>query len=217
MQRPITLTGAAAIGLALFTGCGLAASGHPRATVRASGRFLRWKKPPAMIINPQKTYIADFLTSAGRFQMTLFAKRDPHATNNFIFLAKHHFFNGDTFFRVIKTFMIQTGDPLNRGTGGPGYSWKGGLPHFPYQPGIVAMANRGGNRNTNGSQFFICTGPASESLNVTPNYTELGRITRGMRVVEKIAAGKVRKNPKTRELSQPVHPVVIREVSIHVR
>ncbi len=169
-----------------------------------------------MTINPQKIYIADFVTSAGRFQMTLFAKSDPRATNNFVFLANHRFFDGDTFFRVIKPFMIQTGDPLNRGTGGPGYSWTGSRPHLPYQPGIVAMANQGAP-NSNGSQFFICTGLASENLNVTPNYTELGRITQGMSVVEKIAAGKVRKNPQTHEISQPVHPVVIRRIRILVR
>jgi cyclophilin family peptidyl-prolyl cis-trans isomerase len=169
-----------------------------------------------MVIDPHRQYEAVVKTTAGSFTISLFAKQDPVAVNNFVFLAQHQFFNGDTFFRVVKDFVIQTGDPLNQGTGGPGYQWNGELPPpYPYGPGIVAMANTG-NPNTNGSQFFICTGSQSQSLNQTPIYTEVGRVTAGWDTVLKIAAGPVVANPVMGgEVSKPVHPVTILDVTVH--
>ncbi len=198
------------------SGCGQQAAksaGHAQSVT--SGRNLRWPSPPKMFINPNKTYKAAIKTTAGTFVMTLFAKQDPAAVNNFVFLAHHQFFNGDEIFRVIKPFMFQTGDPLNDGRGGPGYEWNGETPTYPYQPGIVAMANTG-NPNTNGSQFFVCTGPESASLNQDPIYTELGRVTKGWNVVQKIADGPVKTNPQTKEHSLPVHPYYITAVTISV-
>ncbi len=183
------------------------------APIVQNGRNLRWSHAPKMLINPTKTYTATVKTTAGIFDIALFAKQDPIAVNNFVFLADHKFFNGDEIFRVIKPFMFQTGDPLNDGYGGPGYEWKGETPTFPYQPGIVAMANSG-NPNTNGSQFFVCTGPDSINLNQNPIYTELGRVTNGWRVVQKIADGPVKTNPKTQEHSLPIHPYYITSVTI---
>ncbi|MBX5468074.1 MAG: peptidylprolyl isomerase [Firmicutes bacterium] len=188
----------------------------PLPAAEPSGRMLRWSSPPPMTINPQRHYTAVIRTTVGSFTVDLFARQDPVAVNNFVFLARHRFFVGDTFFRVVKNFVVQTGDPLNQGTGGPGYQWAGELPPpFPYGPGIVAMANTG-NPNTNGSQFFICTGPESQSLNQTPIYTELGRVTQGWATVERIADGSVVQNPVMGgELSKPVHPVTILSVTIH--
>jgi cyclophilin family peptidyl-prolyl cis-trans isomerase len=208
---------------ATLSGCGLFASPTHHTRI-LSGRNLRWKKPPAMSINVNKTYVAHFATTAGDFQMTIFAKQDPVSANNFIFLANHHFFNGDTFFRLVKSFIVQAGDPLNLGTGGPGYSWNGSKeqPTVPYGPGIVAMANSG-SPTTNGSQFFICTGTESELLNQNPVYTELGRITQGLSVVQKISDGKVKLNPYVPlgngryEKSRPIHPVTIENVTIDVK
>ena len=148
------------------------------------------------------TYTAQVSTNMGSFNIHLFARHDPVAVNNFVFLAQHGFYNGDRFFRIIRTFMIQTGDPHNNGTGGPGYQFNDELPPpYPYTPGIVAMANAG--PNTNGSQFFICTGSACSSLNQDPVYTEVGRVISGMSVVEKIAAIPVGPNPTTHEVSLP--------------
>ncbi len=202
--------------LVLMAGCGSAASSkpQPKPVSLASGRNLRWPKPPSMAIDTSDVYQATVNTTDGSFVIHLFTKHDPVAVNNFVFLARHRFFNGDIIFRVIKPFMFQTGDPNNIGTGGPGYEWNGELPiSFPYQPGIVAMANAN-NPNTNGSQFFVCTGTESDSLNSDPIYTELGRVTSGMPVVESIASGAVKTNPVTGEDSYPVHPVSINSITI---
>lgn len=166
-----------------------------------------------MTINPHLKYEATVTTSAGSFVISLFAAQDTVAVNNFVFLARHHFFDGDRFFRVLAAFVIQTGDPLNNGTGGPGYHWKGGPPTFPYEPGIVAMANAG-NFSSNGSQFFICTGPESTTLNQHAIYTEIGRVTSGWNTVTTIANGPVTTNPRTGETSLPLNPVHIIRVTI---
>ncbi|MDA8193672.1 MAG: peptidylprolyl isomerase [Thermaerobacter sp.] len=200
----------------ILVGCGATASppAHPPATAKPHPVVRHWSHPPAMTINPNGHYLAVIKTTAGTFTISLFAKQDPVAVNNFVFLAHHDFFNGNRFFRVLAPFIIQTGDPLNNGTGGPGYQWNGELPRaFPYQPGIVAMANAN-NPNTNGSQFFICTGSESETLNQDPIYTELGRVTQGWAVVKTIADGAVTTNPTTGEDSMPVHPYSIISVTI---
>lgn len=154
----------------------------------------QWAAPPSMQIDVNKQYSALFHTNYGDFTVQLFAKDAPHTVNNFVFLVKNHFYKDDQFFRIIKSFMIQTGDPSNNGTGGPGYQFADELPvKVPYAPGIVAMANSG--KDTNGSQFFICTGTDSAGLNSQPNYTEFGKVTSGMDVVTKIAALPVVQNP----------------------
>ncbi len=213
------------LGVAVLLGAGLlagfVATSHqaPRKPIE-SGRDLRWKKAPPLTINVNKTFVADFTTTAGNFQMTLFAKQDPVAANNFVFLARHHFYNGDTFFRVIKPFMVQTGDPLNNGTGGPGYSLHAELPPtVPYSPGVVSMAHAA-SPNSNGSQFFICTGAECAGLNQKGynTYTEIGRITQGLAVVDKIANGKVKANPLMGgEVSKPLHPYTIKNITIKVK
>src|SRR3972149_6419321 len=108
--------------------------------------------------------------------------------------------------------MIQTGDPTGTGSGGPGYKFTDELPpKHSYEPGIVAMANAG--PNTNGSQFFICVGPDSNSLNSYPNYTQFGRVVEGMDVVQKIAATPVGPgNPG--ETSRPLTPPGITRITI---
>lgn len=174
-----------------------------------------WSAAPAMALKAGATYTADVSTNYGRFTISLFAKQDPVAVNNFVFLAQHNFYNGDRFFRIIRTFMVQTGDPNNNGTGGPGYQFADELPPtVPYAPGVVAMANAG--PNTNGSQFFICTGAACGSLNQSPNYTELGTVSAGMSVVQKIAAIPVTVNPATGENSFPKADAHINSITVHV-
>jgi cyclophilin family peptidyl-prolyl cis-trans isomerase len=151
-----------------------------------------WSSPPAMALKPGASYSAVVTTNFGAFTISLFAAQDPVAVNNFVFLAQQHYYDGLRFFRVIKTFMVQTGDPNNNGTGGPGYRFGDELPPtVPYAPGVVAMANSG--PNTNGSQFFVCTGQDCDTL--PPSYTELGQVTSGMDVVQKIAALPTKANP----------------------
>lgn len=204
---------------ATIAGCGAAAQstapGTAPSAAQSVGIVRHWTAPPAMTINPNAHYSAVVKTTAGSFVISLFAKEDPVAVNNFVFLARHHFYDQNEFFRVLAPFVIQTGDPLNNGTGGPGYQWNGEKPTFPYQPGIVAMANAN-NPNTNGSQFFICTGSESETLNQNPIFTELGRVTKGWSTVKKIADGPVTKNPATGEDSLPLHPYRILQITIRV-
>jgi cyclophilin family peptidyl-prolyl cis-trans isomerase len=176
---------------------------------------LQWSSPPAMQIDVNKQYDAVVHTNYGNFTIQLFAKSAPHTVNNFVFLAKHNYYDNNQFFRIIQSFMIQTGDPTNTGTGTPGYSFNDELPpKDPYGPGIVAMANAG--PNTNGSQFFICTGAESQSL--PPQYTEFGKVVSGMSTVQKIAAIPVVANPNMGgEMSKPTKKAYIESVAIEVK
>jgi len=165
-----------------------------------------------MQIDTSKTYIAVFNTSLGSFSVQLFVTQSPVTVNNFVFLADQGFYNNNIFHRIIQAFMIQGGDPTGTGTGGPGYTFADELPpKQPYQPGVVAMANAG--PNTNGSQFFICTGAESETL--PPDYTQFGEVVSGMDVVLKIAAVPVEAS-STGEISKPVNPPVINSIVIQV-
>lgn len=220
LSKPKTITALCASGMLVFSlsACGTSTKSP---NVKKSPAVLKttsqqWSSPPAMQIDPDKQYDAVVHTNYGNFTIQLFAKESPKTVNNFVFLAKHNFFHDDKFFRIIKTFMIQTGDPRNNGTGGPGYQFADELPpKHSYAPGIVAMANAGAN--TNGSQFFICTGSDSESLNQSPNYTQFGKVTSGMGVVEKIASIPVTANPNMNgEESKPTKLAYIESVDIAV-
>ncbi len=120
----------------------------------------QYASPPAMQIDPKKTYVAHFDTAKGKIDVNLFAKDAPITVNNFVFLARDGFYDGVTFHRVIGDFMIQGGDPTGTGRGGPGYKWNdepGALRLRHDSPGTLSMANAGAN--TNGSQFFITHTP----------------------------------------------------------
>lgn len=174
-----------------------------------------YSAPPAMTIDPKKQYDATIATNMGDIRIKLFANETPKTVNNFVFLAKNHFYDGLKFHRVIKDFMIQTGDPNGDGTGGPGYTFADELPpQHQYAPGIVAMANAG--PNTNGSQFFIGSGNQVKNLNQTPNYTVFGEVTGGMNVVQSIASVKVGPSASG-EVSSPLQNVTIKTVTIEVR
>ena len=186
----------------------------PSSTPATTGRVTHFSSPPPRIIQTGRQYTATVKTSLGSFVIHLFAKRDPTAVNNFVFLADHKFFNTDRIFRVLKSFVFQTGDPQNTGVGGPGYGIPAELPiTVPYAPGVVAYAHTA-TSNDYGSQFFVCTGSSSSQLNSTPTYTEIGQVTAGMSVVDKIAAVPVKVNPITQEDSLPVSPVTIFSVTI---
>ncbi|WP_409346878.1 peptidylprolyl isomerase [Paenibacillus sp. MBLB4367] len=171
----------------------------------------QWNKAPEMKIDKNKTYVAEVKTNKGAFKIELFAKDAPKTVNNFVFLAKEGFYDGVIFHRIIESFMIQGGDPKGTGSGGPGYKFEDELKNgHSYEPGIVAMANAG--PNTNGSQFFICTGEDSKGLNKQPNYTIFGKISEGMDVVTKIAKTPVA--VANGEASSPKEKVTIESVTI---
>lgn len=172
---------------------------------------MSWDSPPAMEIDSAKSYEAEVTTSKGTFTIELYAKDAPKTVNNFVFLSKQGFYNNVIFHRIIESFMVQTGDPEGTGKGGPGYSFEDEKTTYQYEPGIVAMANAGAN--TNGSQFFICTGEDSASLNMQPYYTIFGKVTDGMDVVKDIAATPVEADIRG-EMSSPTETIQIKEIKI---
>lgn len=179
------------------------------------GEKMQWTAPPAMSIDENKQYVATIKTNYGDIVVELLPKESPVTVNNFVFLSRQGYYNGLKFHRVIEGFMIQTGDPRGDGTGGPGYQFADELPvQRQYGPGIVAMANAG--PNTNGSQFFICTGSSSKNLNSYPNYTIFGIVTSGLDVAQKISQVPVKKRyPSDRETSMPAVDVHINTISIN--
>ena len=175
-------------------------------------RSNKYQSAPEMSIDPKKQYIADVTTNRGNFKIKLFAADTPITVNNFVFLARQGFYDGIPFHRIMKDFMIQTGDPLGNGMGGPGYTFNDELPpKLPYDAGIVAMANSGSN--TNGSQFFICNGEHAKYLNNAPNYTVFGQVIDGMDVILKISDTPVEKDQRG-ELSKPMEYIYIEKVTI---
>jgi cyclophilin family peptidyl-prolyl cis-trans isomerase len=150
----------------------------------SSPKTQTFSSAPAKCIDPSKTYTAKFDTTAGSFTITLDAKDAPGTVNNFVVLARYHYYEGIFFHRIIPNFVIQGGDPQGTGTGGPGYSFADELPAAgAYKVGSVAMANSG--PDTNGSQFFIITGNDGASL--PPQYSLFGQVTDGNDVITKIA------------------------------
>ena len=125
-------------------------------------------------------------TTKGDIEATLFASKTPMTVANFLNLAKHGYYNGLTFHRVIPEFMIQGGDPQGTGRGGPGYrfgdEFHPSLRHS--KPGIFSMANAG--PGTNGSQFFI-THVATPHLD--NRHSVFGEVTKGQSVVDRVAIG----------------------------
>lgn len=123
-------------------------------------------------------------TTKGLIVFEVLPKEGPKAASNFVYLAKRKFYDGLIFHRVVPGFVIQGGDPLGTGTGGPGYSFQDDPVKLTYKQGIVAMANAG--PNTNGSQFFIML---EDNEGLPPSYSVFGRVVKGMDVVKKIAVG----------------------------
>ena len=158
-------------------------------------------------------------TSQGSITCELFTKEAPNTVANFMGLAtgtkefkdpktgemvKHPFYNGLIFHRVIDGFMIQGGDPLGNGTGGPGYAFdnENTLASFS-KPGVLAMANAG--PNTNGSQFFITVAPTP---GLEGSYNVFGQVISGQDIADKIS-----KVP-TGSQDIPITPVVIESITI---
>jgi len=189
MSRKLALT-ITLLGLLGSLGCSAAATGplslqsFPNFTPPTSSGTKQWTSPPSMMIDPNKEYTAVIDTNYGKITVKLYAKLAPMTVNNFVFLALEKFYNDIKFHRIVKGFVIQTGDPRGNGTGDPGYRFKDELPgaNLNYRTGTLAMANSGAN--TNGSQFFICLTDLSGRL--PKNYSIFGEVTDGMDVVQKI-------------------------------
>lgn len=159
--------------------------------IPASQRADHYKSEPPMVIDEGKKYTATVHTTKGAIVLELDALYAPLHTNNFVFLAREGFYDGLTFHRVEPNFVIQGGDPLASGVGGPGYTMPAeiGLPH---EQGAVAMARKGDQVNpdkrSSGSQFYI-------TLQPTPfldgGYSVFGKVVEGFEVVQQISRGDV--------------------------
>ena len=184
----------------------------PQSLQSSSGRtYQQYGAPPLMTINADATYLAHIRTNKGDITVELFVSDAPKTVNNFVFLAREGFYNGVSFHRVLRNFMIQTGDPQGDGSGGPGYRFADEPVSRSYSKGILAMANAG--PNTNGSQFFIVHGP---QVTLPPRYTIFGRVTEGLDAVDEIAASPVQASPQG-EVSSPIESLLIESVEITER
>ena len=166
---------------------------------------------------------AQFVTSEGNFTVRLFDQEAPKTVENFVGLAEgtkqwtdprtnqkvtKPYYDGVIFHRVIDKFMIQSGDPLGQGIGGPGYNFNDEFhPKLRHdKAGILSMANRG--PNTNGGQFFITLGPTPH---LDDRHSVIGEVTEGMDVVRKIGS------TATGSQDRPVKPIVIQTIKIERR
>jgi len=163
---------------------------------------------------------AQFVTSEGNFTVRLYDQEAPKTVENFVGLAegtkewmdprtnqkvKQPYYNGVIFHRVIKGFMIQGGDPLGQGIGGPGYTFADEFhPRLRHnRAGILSMANRG--PNTNGGQFFITLGPTPH---LDDKHSIFGEAVEGMDVVNKIGS------TATTDRDRPVKNIAIENIKI---
>lgn len=161
-----------------------------------------------MAIDPSKRYSAEMVTSLGTLVIELDAKAAPQTVNNFVNLARYHYYDGLTFHRIIQGFMCQGGCPEGSGRGGPGYRFADELPKpGRYEIGSLAMANAG--PDTNGSQFFIISGASGVGL--PPAYSLFGKVVKGLEIVaemEKVPTG-MQDKPAT---PLTINSVVITEI-----
>ena len=165
----------------------------------------QFPKPLPICIDPAKRYTAVMETSMGSMTIALDAAAAPSTVNNFVVLARYHYYDGVIFHRIIEGFMCQGGDPTGTGRGGPGYRFEDELPKAGrYEIGSLAMANAG--PNTNGSQFFLISGPNGTRL--PPQYSLFGKVVRGLDVVAAMQSVKTDRNDR------PLTDVTINSVTI---
>lgn len=145
---------------------------------------------PPLQIDPKAKYSANIETTEGSMVVSLDTCTQVWGANNFIVLARKGFYDGTTFHRAAKDFVIQGGDPQGDGSGGPGYSFVSELPAKGYNVGDLAYAKKGGEpAGTAGSQFFVITSEkgVAKAFNETPyQYGQFGKLTSGLDVAQKI-------------------------------
>jgi cyclophilin family peptidyl-prolyl cis-trans isomerase len=175
---------------------------------------MRFSSPINQALRTDATVTATVQTTCGPIVIDLAVEEFPQTVNSFVFLARNGFYDGIAIHRIAADFVIQAGDPLANGTGGPGYTIPDEFPApgFVYEPGVVAMANSG--RGTTGSQFFVVTGESAASLN--PTFNVLGRVVDGFDTLERIEQVRTRRQSGGVEQSLPVESVYLESVRITV-
>jgi len=171
----------------------------------SSPRQTRFDSEMPMCIDPEKQYQATIVTNHGTMTAFLFPGQAPRTVNNFVCLARYHYFDGLGFHRIIKDFVIQGGCPEGTGRGNPGYRFADELPGpGKYEVGSLAMANAG--PDTNGSQFFVISG--GHGMQLPPQYSLFGKVIDGLDVLAEI------QSVKTGPGDKPAQPVTIESVTI---
>jgi len=171
----------------------------------SSEKRQKFDAAPPMVIDPAKTYTATMVTSHGTLEIVLDPLAAPVTVNSFVYLARFHYYDDVIFHRIIPGFVLQGGDPGGTGTGGPGYRFDDELPKAGrYEVGSLAMANAG--PNTNGSQFFIISGP--DGVRLPPLYALFGKVVKGLDVVATV-------NDLGTSSGKPRERVIIESVTIN--
>ena len=185
------------------------AAGGCRAVSAPAPKGPQHLSAPTLKLDPRKTYTVTVVTNCGTFAFTLDVKDSPKTSASFYALVKRGFFDGLTFHRVAAGFVIQGGDPLGNGSGGPGYEVVERPPaSTQYVQGTVAMAKTETDpAGASGSQFFIVTG---QTADLPPIYALLGKVVSGLNVVE--AIGSLPTTPAGD--GAPNQPVVMSSVTV---
>lgn len=168
-------------------------------------------RKPTLRLDPSKDWTARVTTNCGSFTIALDTARAPKTTGSFASLSRKGFYDDLTFHRIAPGFVIQGGDPLGNGTGGPGYTIVEKPPkNLQYTHGVVAMAKTATEPDgASGSQFFVIT---AEDGGLPPQYALVGTVTDGLDVVDTISAVQI--DSADPQGSTPVDPVVIESVEI---
>jgi peptidyl-prolyl cis-trans isomerase B (cyclophilin B) len=183
-----------AVGLVALAASGCGGSKQSAATtldahgcvpVDAPSPTSRSESKPTGQLDPSKSYDVTFDTNCGSFTVRLAVRTSPNTTSSFANLVRKHFFDGTVFHRIVPDFVVQGGDPTQRGDGGPGYTTVDKPPAgTTYPHGLVAMAKTQLEPpGTAGSQFFVVT---AKDAGLPPDYAVLGRVVKGLPVVDRI-------------------------------
>ena len=166
--------------------------------------------PGPMVARIEPLRYAVMSTKQGPITMAFYYDVAPITVDSFLRLADSGYFDGLTFHRIVKDFVIQGGDPKGDGTGGPGYNLEAEFNERPHTEGVLSMA-RSSDPNSAGSQFFICLDYANTRA-LDHQYTAFGKVTDGMKAVKEIGAVPVGANDKPVE-KQEIQKVEVKPVT----
>jgi cyclophilin family peptidyl-prolyl cis-trans isomerase len=203
--------------MAILSGCGGGDSGDSTATTASEGGCKQVEAPepkhvkleaPAQTVQKGEKLTAVVQTNCGTFEIALDSSRAPKTVNSFAYLAEEGFYDDLTFHRIAPGFVIQGGDPLGNGSGGPGYSVdEKPPPNLAYTKGIVAMAKTAVEPpGRSGSQFYVVT---AADAGLPPEYALVGKVDKGYDVVTRIE----KLGPEGSE-GPPKQPVLIEKMTI---
>jgi len=191
----------------------------PAPTVKPPAKPKQFSKAPPASDAGGKNWTFTMNTTCGKVTVELDGKKAPQAVSAMLLLAKSGYFDGSPCHRLVTSgiYVLQCGDPTGTGTGGPGFSY-GPVENAPkgdlYPAGTVAMARQGGNGKSMGSQFFLVYKDSTIPADAAGGYTVLGKITKGMDVVNKVAAGGAAAADATSGNTAPLRPVSIVTTSV---